>query len=201
MRIFPGSTSAFLRGGAAGKATPEDTYAAVAAALKAGSGGVILSRKYSEMRLENLAAAELRRPRFFRLIQGRAEFSGVGPALPVGHGRVCFTGEFADRECRSVPAGFLSTSLLEGSLGSPDRLCHHGEWFSGRTRITHLSCQDATSGAITTVTTELRWIIGQPVEFIRFRARHSRRHAARGPDFSCPGFMVSLRTVPGGLAE
>lgn len=39
------------------KASPEDTYAAVAAALKAGSDGVVLSRKYSEMRLDNLAAA------------------------------------------------------------------------------------------------------------------------------------------------
>jgi len=39
------------------KASPDDTYAAVAAALKAGSDGVILSRKYSEMQLANLAAA------------------------------------------------------------------------------------------------------------------------------------------------
>jgi len=39
------------------KASPEDTYAAVAAALKAGADGLILSRKYSEMPLANLAAA------------------------------------------------------------------------------------------------------------------------------------------------
>ncbi len=39
------------------KASPEDTYAAVAAALKAGAPGVILSRKYSEMQLANLSAA------------------------------------------------------------------------------------------------------------------------------------------------
>ena len=39
------------------KALPEDTYAAVIAALKAGAHGLILSRKYSEMRLANLAAA------------------------------------------------------------------------------------------------------------------------------------------------
>jgi hypothetical protein len=39
------------------KASPEDTYAAVAAALKAGADGVILSRKYSEMQLANLSAA------------------------------------------------------------------------------------------------------------------------------------------------
>jgi len=39
------------------KASPEDTYQAVAAGLKAGADGVILSRKYSEMRLANLSAA------------------------------------------------------------------------------------------------------------------------------------------------
>jgi hypothetical protein len=39
------------------KASPEDTYAAVAAALKAGADGIILSRKYSEMELANLSAA------------------------------------------------------------------------------------------------------------------------------------------------
>ena len=39
-------------------ASPEDTYAAVAAALRAGAGGVVLSRKYSEMRLENLVSTE-----------------------------------------------------------------------------------------------------------------------------------------------
>ena len=38
-------------------ATPEDTYAATFAALKAGAQGVILSRKYSEMMLANLAGA------------------------------------------------------------------------------------------------------------------------------------------------
>jgi len=39
------------------KASPEDTYAATEAALKAGSDGIILSRKYSEMMLGNLEAA------------------------------------------------------------------------------------------------------------------------------------------------
>jgi hypothetical protein len=39
------------------QASPDDTYAATLAALKAGADGVILSRKYSEMRLANLAAA------------------------------------------------------------------------------------------------------------------------------------------------
>ncbi len=39
------------------KAAPDDTFAATAAALKAGSDGIILSRKYSEMTLANLDAA------------------------------------------------------------------------------------------------------------------------------------------------
>ncbi|HZK94936.1 MAG TPA: twin-arginine translocation signal domain-containing protein [Prolixibacteraceae bacterium] len=39
------------------KASPDDTYAATLAAYKAGSDGVILSRKYSEMFLANLDAA------------------------------------------------------------------------------------------------------------------------------------------------
>jgi hypothetical protein len=39
------------------QASPEDTYAATKAALTTSADGVILSRKYSEMRLANLAAA------------------------------------------------------------------------------------------------------------------------------------------------
>jgi hypothetical protein len=39
------------------QASPEDTYTATLAALQAGAQGVILSRKYSEMRLANLASA------------------------------------------------------------------------------------------------------------------------------------------------
>ncbi|SEK34333.1 twin-arginine translocation signal domain-containing protein [Parapedobacter koreensis] len=39
------------------RATPEDTYKATYAALEAGAQGVILSRKYSEMRNTNLAGA------------------------------------------------------------------------------------------------------------------------------------------------
>jgi hypothetical protein len=39
------------------KASPADTYAATEAALKAGSDGIILSRKYSEMMMGNLEAA------------------------------------------------------------------------------------------------------------------------------------------------
>ena len=38
-------------------ASPDDTFAATLAAFTAGANGVILSRKYSEMQLSNLAAA------------------------------------------------------------------------------------------------------------------------------------------------
>ena len=38
------------------RTTRDPTYAATAAALRAGADGVIFSRKYSEMRLANLAA-------------------------------------------------------------------------------------------------------------------------------------------------
>jgi hypothetical protein len=56
-RILPGIDIGIPTGRNSRKASPEDTYAAVAAALKAGADGLILSRKYSEMRLANLAAA------------------------------------------------------------------------------------------------------------------------------------------------
>jgi hypothetical protein len=56
-KIYPGIDIGIPTGKNSRKASPEDTYAAVTAALKAGADGLILSRKYSEMRLENLAAA------------------------------------------------------------------------------------------------------------------------------------------------
>ncbi len=56
-RILPGIDIGIPTGPKSRKASPEDTYAAVAAALKAEADGVILSRKYSEMRLANLSAA------------------------------------------------------------------------------------------------------------------------------------------------
>lgn len=56
-RVLPGIDIGIPTGGKSRKASPEDTYAAVAAALKAGADGVILSRKYSEMNLANLSAA------------------------------------------------------------------------------------------------------------------------------------------------
>ena len=55
--ILPGIDIDIPTGSRSRKATPDDTYAAVRAALKGGADGVILSRKYSEMRLANLAGA------------------------------------------------------------------------------------------------------------------------------------------------
>jgi hypothetical protein len=56
-RVLPGIDIGIPTGAHSRKASPDDTYAAVAAAIKAGANGVVLSRKYSEMRLDNLAAA------------------------------------------------------------------------------------------------------------------------------------------------
>jgi hypothetical protein len=56
-RILPGIDIGIPTGKNSRKASPEDTFAAVAAGLRAGADGLILSRKYSEMQLANLAAA------------------------------------------------------------------------------------------------------------------------------------------------
>jgi hypothetical protein len=56
-KILPGIDINIPTGEKSRKASPDDTYAATASAFKGGADGVILSRKYSEMRLENLAAA------------------------------------------------------------------------------------------------------------------------------------------------
>jgi hypothetical protein len=56
-KIFPGIDIGIPTGDSSRKATPDDTYAAVTAALEAGADGLIYSRKYSEMRLANLSAA------------------------------------------------------------------------------------------------------------------------------------------------
>ena len=56
-RVLPGIDIGIPTGKNSRKASPDDTYAAVAAALKADAQGVILSRKYSEMLLANLSAA------------------------------------------------------------------------------------------------------------------------------------------------
>jgi hypothetical protein len=55
--ILPGIDIGIPTAKTSRKASADDTYAATAAALKAGAQGVIFSRKYSEMRLENVAAA------------------------------------------------------------------------------------------------------------------------------------------------
>ena len=56
-RILPGIDIGIPVGKNSRKASPDDTHAATAAALKAGAHGVIFSRKYSEMQLANLEAA------------------------------------------------------------------------------------------------------------------------------------------------
>jgi hypothetical protein len=56
-KILPGIDIGIPTGRNSRKASPEDTYAAVSAGLKTGADGLIYSRKYSEMRLANLAAA------------------------------------------------------------------------------------------------------------------------------------------------
>jgi hypothetical protein len=55
--IYPGIDIDIPTGVGQKKTRPEDVKAAVSAAFEAGAPGVVLSRKYSEMRLENLAAA------------------------------------------------------------------------------------------------------------------------------------------------
>ena len=54
-RIYPGIDIDIPTGKDDKKTTPDDVYSATTAALKAGAQGVIFSRKYSEMRLANLA--------------------------------------------------------------------------------------------------------------------------------------------------
>ena len=55
-RIYPGIDIDIPTEAGQKKTTPDDVYAATLAGLKAGAQGVIFSRKYSEMRLANLAA-------------------------------------------------------------------------------------------------------------------------------------------------
>jgi len=56
-KILPGIDIGIPTGKNSRKASPEDTCAATAAALRAGADGLIFSRKYSEMNLANLSAA------------------------------------------------------------------------------------------------------------------------------------------------
>lgn len=55
--ILPGIDVNIPTGKNSRQASPDDTYAATIAAFKGGADGVILSRKYSEMRMANLDAA------------------------------------------------------------------------------------------------------------------------------------------------
>lgn len=55
--IWPGIDIDIPTGANESKSTPQGTKAAVLAALRAGAHGVLLSRKYSEMRLANLSGA------------------------------------------------------------------------------------------------------------------------------------------------
>src|SRR5882724_5628537 len=55
-RVLPGIDIGIPAGRNSRRASPDDTFAATGAALEAGAQGVIFSRKYSEMRLANLAA-------------------------------------------------------------------------------------------------------------------------------------------------
>ena len=54
--IYPGIDIDVPTGKGEKQTTPDDVYASTTAALRAGAQGVIFSRKYSEMRLANLAA-------------------------------------------------------------------------------------------------------------------------------------------------
>jgi hypothetical protein len=56
-KVLPGIDIGIPTGKNSRKASPQDTYDAVAAALRAGAHGLILSRKYSEMELANLSSA------------------------------------------------------------------------------------------------------------------------------------------------
>jgi len=56
-RIWPGIDIDIPTDTKNSRSTPEGTKAAVAAALKAGAHGILLSRKYSEMKLANLSGA------------------------------------------------------------------------------------------------------------------------------------------------
>src|SRR5262249_50944302 len=57
IKIWPGIDIDIPTGEKDKKSTPEDVYQAVKAALEGGADGILLSRKYSEMRLDNLRAA------------------------------------------------------------------------------------------------------------------------------------------------
>jgi hypothetical protein len=57
MKIWPGIDIDIPTAASSKKTTPDDVYQSVRAAFEAGAHGVLLSRKYSEMRLDNLRGA------------------------------------------------------------------------------------------------------------------------------------------------
>jgi hypothetical protein len=57
VRVWPGIDIDIPTNGDEKKTEPDDVREAVHAAIRAGAQGVVLSRKYSEMRLANLRAA------------------------------------------------------------------------------------------------------------------------------------------------
>ena len=57
LKIWPGIDIDIPTGASEKKTQPDDVYRAVRAAFQGGAHGVLLSRKYSEMRLANLRAA------------------------------------------------------------------------------------------------------------------------------------------------
>jgi hypothetical protein len=57
MKIWPGIDVDIPTAATSKKTQPDDVYRSVKAALDGGAPGVLLSRKYSEMRLDNLRGA------------------------------------------------------------------------------------------------------------------------------------------------
>jgi hypothetical protein len=57
MKIWPGLDVDIPTAATSKKTQPSDVYDAVKAAFDGGAHGVLLSRKYSEMRLDNIRAA------------------------------------------------------------------------------------------------------------------------------------------------
>ena len=57
MKIGPGIDTDIPTAAPSTNTTPDDVYLAVRAAFDGGAHGVLLSRKYSEMRLANLGGA------------------------------------------------------------------------------------------------------------------------------------------------
>src|SRR5439155_14177752 len=54
LKIWPGIDVDIPTGAANKKTQPDDVYQSVKAALQGGAHGILLSRKYSEMRLDNI---------------------------------------------------------------------------------------------------------------------------------------------------